>query len=127
MHLIIGGKYQGKLDYAINLYGSFSTTYNLSQIHPSIINQSGLIINVHLGVKTLLTQNISPCEFFLSKIEFLRQSVIIGDEINSGIIPINEFERKYRDQTGKLYQILAHEADIVDRIFAGLPLRLKGA
>ena len=32
----------------------------------------------------------------------------------------------WADETGKIYQFLANEAEIVDRVFAGLAIRLKG-
>ena len=123
MHLILGGKYQGKLDYAKKLYGSFPAVCDLE--HDSIIT-SGLILNVHLGVRRLLAENKYAYEFFTSNLEVLRPSVIICDEICGGVVPSDAFERFWRDETGKIYQLLAHEAEIVDRIFAGLALRLKG-
>lgn len=126
MHIILGGRYQGKMLYAQKLYTSFPAIYDLEHEHPDSINTPGLITNIHLGVRTLLTENISPCEFFMSRLEILRHSVIIGEEICGGVIPVDEFGRLWRDETGKLYQLLAAEADIVDRIFAGLALRLKG-
>lgn len=123
MHVILGGRYQGKLDYAKKLYGSFTAISDLE--HSKIINP-GLVVNVHLGVRKLLNENISPHEFFASNLEILRQCVIICDEICGGVVPIDKFGRLWRDETGKIYQLLAHEAEIVDRIFAGLALRLKG-
>ncbi|MBR2207930.1 MAG: bifunctional adenosylcobinamide kinase/adenosylcobinamide-phosphate guanylyltransferase, partial [Synergistaceae bacterium] len=56
----------------------------------------------------------------------LRNAILIGDEISSGVIPVSKFERQWRDETGRLYQFLADNADIVDRVFVGLALRLKG-
>ena len=116
----------GKESYARDLYKNFAEFYNLEIDSPEKISSPGLITNLHMGVKFLLGKNLNPLEFFMSKLEILRESVIIGDEISSGVIPIDEFSRKWRDETGKLYQFLASEADIVDRIFAGLSLRLKG-
>ena len=126
MHLILGGRYMGKESYARDLYKNFAEFYNLEIDSPEKISSPGLITNLHMGVKFLLGKNLNPLEFFMSKLEILRESVIIGDEISSGVIPIDEFSRKWRDETGRLYQFLASQADIVDRIFAGLSLRLKG-
>ncbi|MBQ7577932.1 MAG: bifunctional adenosylcobinamide kinase/adenosylcobinamide-phosphate guanylyltransferase [Synergistaceae bacterium] len=116
----------GKESYARKLYKNFEAFYNLDSESPEIISRPGLIINLHMGVKFLLLKNVDPLKFFLARLEILRESVITGDEISSGVIPIDEFSRKWRDETGKLYQALAREADIVDRVFAGLTLRLKG-
>ena len=122
--MIIGGRYMGKRNYAMKLYGSFENFVDLEEFLPDEFHD-GLITNVHAGVKTLLQKKIDPLGFFAERIESLRHCVITGDEISGGVIPVDQFERSWRSETGKLYQYLASEADIVDRIFAGLPLRLK--
>ena len=126
LHLILGGRYMGKRTYALKLYGHFDYEYDLECVSPEEIITSGLITNIHAGIKNLMMRRINPREFFMSRIELLRHCVITGDEISCGVIPIDEFARKWRDETGIIYQELASEADIVDRIFAGLSLRLKG-
>ena len=125
MHLILGGRYMGKRDYAMNLYGSFEAVCELSHNDPGGI-KAGLVVGIHEGVRSLMTRNIDPLEFFSSMIGTLRHCVITGDEISGGVIPVDAFSRKWRDETGRLYQYLAREAEIVDRVFAGLALRLKG-
>ncbi len=125
MHLILGGRYQGKTSYAQRLYTKFAAVYNLEHDHPSSIVIPGLVNNLHLGVRKLLSENISPAEYFMSRLDVLRECVIIGDEICGGVVPVDEFERLWRDETGRVYQALAHESEIVDRVFAGLALRLK--
>ena len=117
----------GKRAYAESLYKNFDFIYDLESCEPEIIEEGfNLILNLQAGTKNLLSRNINVLEFFESKLEILRDSILIGDEISSGVIPIEKFERQWRDETGRLYQFLAKEADTVDRIFAGLPLRLKG-
>lgn len=118
----------GKRAYAENLYKNFDSVYDLEKISPENIISPGknLILNLQAGVRNLLSRNINALEFFEAKLELLRNSILIGDEISGGVIPVSKFERQWRDETGKLYKFLAGEAVIVDRIFAGLPLRLKG-
>ena len=114
----------GKRAYALKLYGKFDYECDLEK--EDNITCSGLITNIHAGIKKLMMRDMNPLEFFVSKMDLLRDSVIIGDVISCGVIPVDEFSRKWRDETGIIYQELANEADIVDRIFAGLSLRLKG-
>ena len=116
----------GKRTYALKLYGEFENIYNLDEVNPENIINPGLIINIDSGAKNLLSREINPSEFFLSRLDILAQCVITGCEIGSGVVPVDSFSRKWRDETGKLYQILAGKSDKVDRIFAGLALRLKG-
>ncbi len=115
----------GKRGYAYTLYGSFERVYDLACEKPEAVVSAGLIVNLHMGVRDLLAREIDAFEFFRERTNILRACVIIGDEISGGVVPIDKFEREWRDVTGKLYQYLAEEAETVDRVFAGLPLRLK--
>ena len=87
---------------------------------------AAVVLNLQEGVRSLMGQDIDVRTFFEARMEHLRQSVMIGDEIGGGIVPMEPFERRWWDETGLLYQILAREATIVDRVWAGLPTRLKG-
>ena len=123
MHVILGGRYQGKRAYAEKLYTNFPAVSDLehdSKIFP------GLVVNVHLGVRRLIADGQDVRAFFESRLTVLRQCVIICEEIGGGIVPVDAFGRLWRDETGRLYQFLAAEAETVDRVFAGLALRLKG-
>lgn len=123
MHVILGGRYQGKRAYAYRLYGSFKSVCDLE--HDNAI-MPGLVVNVHLCVKRLLDVNADITGFFTERLEQLRECVIICEEIGSGVVPVEKSARLWRDETGRIYQLLAGEADIVDRVFAGLSMRLKG-
>jgi adenosylcobinamide kinase/adenosylcobinamide-phosphate guanylyltransferase len=52
--------------------------------------------------------------------------VIVSDEVGSGIVPMHAGARVYRDLVGIAHQRLAAQADEVDFLVAGLPIRLKG-
>ena len=124
MHLIIGGKYMGKLAYARKLYGGHIAICDLSISEPDSITHAAIVTNLQDGVRTLMKQGINVREFFDLHLKEHRNSILIGDEIGSGLVPMEPFERAWRDETGFLYQTLAQEADIVDRIWAGLATRL---
>ena len=123
MHVILGGRFQGKRAYAQKLYTHFPA---VSDLEDSNSLTPGLVVNVHLGVRRLLVQGENVCGFFAENLPILRQCVILCEEIGGGIVPVDAFGRLWRDETGKVYQFLAAEAEIVDRVFAGLALRLKG-
>ncbi len=116
----------GKRDYATRLYGSFEAVCDMNNDSPDSMAGFCLVANIHEGAKSLLMRGINPVQFFSERIGALRRCVITGDEICGGIVPVDAFGRKWRDETGRLYQYLANEADIVDRVFAGLAMRLKG-
>jgi adenosyl cobinamide kinase/adenosyl cobinamide phosphate guanylyltransferase len=125
MHLIIGGKYMGKLKYAHSLYGEDVSTCDLSIAKPEDIFEARVVTNIQDGTRRMLLKGESPRDFFESNKRRLEDKILIGDEIGSGIVPVDPFERLWRDETGFLYQSLAARAHRVDRVWAGLPCRLK--
>jgi adenosyl cobinamide kinase/adenosyl cobinamide phosphate guanylyltransferase len=130
MHLIIGGKYMGKLKYAQSLYGEDVSICDLSTCDlfvtdPEEIFGARVVTNLQDGTRRMLQKGLSVREFFEANRDRLEDKVLIGDEIGSGIVPMDPFERLWRDETGFLYQALAARACRVDRVWAGLPCRLK--
>ncbi len=124
MHLISGGRHMGKKAFAQKLYGGFKNICDLKNNYE--LFNADLIINFHDGVKNLMLKNIDPINYFCERLNLLEHSVIIGDDISCGVVPVDEFERRWRDNTGYLYQVLAERAERVDYIWAGLNFKLKG-
>jgi adenosylcobinamide kinase/adenosylcobinamide-phosphate guanylyltransferase len=53
--------------------------------------------------------------------------IIVTNEIGLGLVPANRMSRLYRDLIGKINQMLAHTADEVYLMSAGIPLLVKPA
>ena len=51
--------------------------------------------------------------------------ILICDEIGNGIVPIDRFEREYREQVGRILIEVAKRADRVERITCGIGQRIK--
>lgn len=52
-------------------------------------------------------------------------TVIICDEVGSGIVPLDSFEREYRERLGRLLCEIAAKAERVERIVCGIGQRIK--
>ncbi len=50
---------------------------------------------------------------------------IVSNEVGMGIVPDNEMARKFRDLAGLLHQKVAHSADEVYLVTAGIPIKIK--
>lgn len=126
MHLILGGRHMGKRAYADSLYGPALSPCDLASANLTLLPSADRILNLQEGVRRLLQAGNDAGEFFRAHLEDLRACVLIGTEVGSGVVPTDPMERRWRDETGLLYQLLASEAAIVDRVWCGLALRLKG-
>ena len=100
-----------------------------------IVNKSGKIISANKYIEQVfLYRDIEDQDFFALTgvrtkdltVKNNGKYVLIGNEIGGGIVPMDPFERRWRDETGFLYQFLAREAETVDRVWAGIPVRMKG-
>lgn len=132
MRLVIGGYSQGKLSYVLR--GQKEENYCVyegripesEEIEELEKQKKVMIINhFHNWVKERIGQNGNPEEeiyFFLQKIS---DCIFICDEIGNGIVPIEAFEREYRERTGRILIELAAKADSVERVICGIGQKIK--
>lgn len=135
MTLIIGGYAQGKLQATLNdLKDPKSVTildapdFNADASCTAEPAQTIIVNHFHLWVKGTLKQGRNPQQeilTFLDANEDKAEIIIISDEIGNGIVPIDAFEREYREQTGRILIELAKRADEVERVICGIKQRIK--
>lgn len=124
MILIIGGAYQGKLDYA-------RTAFALQE--NEIFTCSGTKVDFSKRCLNALEEftwacaeaGTDPVEDFRANWEKWKDSILICRDLFCGVVPMDPRERQWRQDTGRLCQYLAGEAEQVSRIFCGLEQRLK--
>ena len=129
MKLIIGGYAQGKLNYAV-------TKYNVAEDHvfESVLPTSeelekltGTIIvsSLHKWIRKRIQEGGRPEEEISSFVKKNPDCIIICDEIGNGIVPMDPFERVYRERTGRIQVKLAADAEEVERVVCGLAQKIK--
>ena len=52
-------------------------------------------------------------------------AVVVCDEVGLGVVPLDPFERRWREETGRALCLLAAAAERVERVSCGLGQRLK--
>ena len=132
MKLVIGGYFQGKLDYVLG--GNMLTDFcivdgelpNAEQLQESKDNGKTVIVNhFHEWMRASIRQGKNAEQEILEFISNAPGCIVIGDEIGNGIVPIDSFEREYRERTGRIMVKLAEQADEVVRVICGIGQRIK--
>ena len=124
MVLIIGGAYQGKLDFA-------KTAFTLSEddvftCSDSEIDFSKRCINsIEEFSLTCIRNGVDPSEYFKAHRDDWKDSILVCEDIFCGVVPMGAEMRAWRQVTGRLCQYLSREAAAVSRIFCGLEQKLK--
>ena len=120
MILIIGGAYQGKLDFAKEAFGvSDADVYTCGD------GEIAFSKRCIYKIEEFTHSHPDPIGYFEAHREDWKDSVLILEDIFCGVVPLGAENRAWRQNTGRLAQYLSREATQVSRIFCGLEQRLK--
>lgn len=124
MILMVGGAYQGKLEYALT-YGKMShevvlSDYKIVGQHLVFSKDIKVINHFHLLIRQLLMDELDVDGICNNLIIDNPHIILIGDELGCGLVPIDAFDRAYREKTGRIYCQMAKEAKEVHRILCGI-------
>ena len=120
MILIIGGAYQGKLDFA-------RETFDLkdADIYTCSTGEIDFSKRCIYAVEEFAWGHPDPEAYFREHREKWEDSILILRDVFCGVVPMDPETRMWRQKTGRLSQYLSKEASQVSRIFCGLEQRLK--
>ena len=124
MTLIFGGAYNGKLEFA-------KEKYDINNEEIFFCNDKYLkfdkkvLCGLHVFTKACVLNKINSLEILENNINSLKDKIIICDDINSGIVPMEKLDRVWREETGRALQFLTKHSSSVHRIFFGLQEELK--
>ncbi|MEZ3492980.1 bifunctional adenosylcobinamide kinase/adenosylcobinamide-phosphate guanylyltransferase [uncultured Phocaeicola sp.] len=127
MKLVIGGTAQGKLEYVL-LKHDVQKNMVWDGVLPNDreLNGNIVIINhLHQWIKNCMVSGGCPEDEIMSFLDCNEDCIIICDEIGNGIVPIDPFEREYRERTGRILVQLAMRAEEVERIICGIGQKIK--
>lgn len=113
MILVIGAAASGKTKYVKSLGFTDSDIANaVMDERPVLNNLQDMVFSDPDGSANLYD-------------ELLKKSVVICNEVGSGIIPVERTERDAREATGRLCNRLAQAAERVVRLVCGIPIVIK--
>lgn len=126
MKLVIGGTGQGKRAYVLQgLNEQLMQVWDGELPEADETEQTIVIDHLHLWIRKRLEAHGEPETELEAWLASHGNSILISDEIGNGIVPIDAFERAYRERTGRILVNLAGKAEQVVRVFCGIGQRLK--
>ena len=125
MRMIIGGAFQGKMEYAQKEYPGIRWVDGAACSEEELLQCEG-VYQFHLYIRKSMEKYEEMRLFADRIIRENPQIVIITDEIGYGLVPIDAFERRYREETGRICTRLAAFSERVDRVVCGIGLPIKG-
>jgi len=122
MIIYFGGIFNGKLetvlkDTNIDVYFDIKKDNINDLLNFKIINDLDAVI------RELMMCDIDPLTY-IKKLD-LKDKIIIFNINGNGVVPIEKFEREFRDNCGNVYKYLIANAKEVYKIIYGLKERLK--
>ena len=119
MQLIIGGAYQGKLDYAKTELGvAESDICDCSK--EDIDFGKRCLYHYEQYLYKCAEKDEAP---LLPKRE---DAVVIADDISCGVVPMDATVRAWRELCGRTLTAIAGKSETVTRLYCGIAKRLKG-
>ena len=133
MILIIGGAYQGKLDYAKKEYNLKESDVFVcsagksaeSGEYPVIDFSKKCVSSIEEFTFACISAGVEPLDYFVEHEEEWQDSILICEDIFCGVVPLGADLREWRQATGRLCKYLSQQAESVIRVFCGLEQKLK--
>lgn len=130
MDFIIGGCYQGKKEYVKGQYKLHENDFiSAADLKDNDMQGKCCLTDFHLYIRQLMENGQNIEGNIEANMSALLQKndirVIISNEIGYGIVPVDAFERAYREAVGRASCILAEKADKVVRVIGGIGVVIK--
>ena len=127
MIMITGGAFQGKTEFAKKTFSlDDNDIINGENCDFDDVFTAKCVVNFHMLIKRLISNNIDPIEFSEKIIRDNFQIIIIINEIGCGIIPVEKIDRIWREAVGRTGCFIAQNSEKVIRVNCGIPMYLKG-
>lgn len=125
MNLVTGGAFQGKLNYAKETFQIPDGWVDGEICGEDEIFSCRGIYHFHLLIRRMLKEGKDPDRLA----ELLEQKnpdiCIVTAETGCGVVPVDAFERLWREKTGRICTELARRSGEVHRVFCGIGMVIK--
>ena len=127
MILVVGGVFQGKKEYAKKMFSLTDADFVDGVVCGSEeLYQAKAVTHFHEYVRRCLQEGRELTGLADSLVKQNPDIIILANELGSGVVPVDAFDRSWRETTGRLCCELAKRADEVHRVVCGIGTVIKG-
>lgn len=124
MILVIGGAYQGKCRFVKDTFHVAKEEMVDGSSCEKVIEGKG-IYHLEEYIKRLLNEGQDAKTIVLEQIKRKSNLIVICNEMGCGLVPVDAFDRNYREVVGRIQCELAKIATEVFRVYCGIGAKLK--
>ena len=126
MILIIGGAFQGKKEYAKKTFGLKEEEFvDGACCGEEERYQAKAVLHLHEFVRRSLKEGRDIGGMAERILQKNPSVILLCNELGSGVVPVEAFDREWREATGRLCCRLAAEAEEVHRVVCGIGMVIK--
>lgn len=126
MELVIGGRASGKLEYTLQISGLTrkAVAFGVLEETKPILYSLEKVIRVWMNEEFGVLSETEMIEKYLGNVLSYQkkhlQCYLICDEVGLGVVPLDAFERSYREVVGRILCELARLSHKVHRVYCGI-------
>lgn len=131
MYLVIGGSYQGKLDWALREFAlareqvADGAALDWQGGLAAALSGAAVLDDLEVLLARMQQAGLAQQEIMAQMADMPEDMIVICDEVGGGLVPLDAAGRAYREIVGRVCCELAARARGVVRIYCGLPQVLK--
>ena len=124
MEMIIGGAYQGKTVYAIKEYPLLNWADGDKVTEEELMRAQG-VTDFQKYIRRELEKERDVSELAEQIILKNPDVILVSQEVGYGVVPVDAFDRKYREAVGRVCTKLAAYSHKVTRVVCGIGTVIK--
>lgn len=126
MEMIIGGAFQGKSALAKQKYPEVTWINGAEADWESISHAEG-VLGFHEYIRREMKEGKDISSLAEDLIRVNPDMILVSDEVGYGVVPIDAFDRAYREAVGRICTKLAAYSHRVTRVACGIGTVIKDA
>lgn len=124
MEMIIGGAFQGKTALAEKTYPGISWEKGETLSREALFQAQG-IQGFHKFIQKEMKEGREVRDLAKELIQKNPEVILVSDEVGYGVVPVDAFDRAYREAVGRICTELASFSKRVTRVVCGIGTVIK--